>query len=98
MLTEGVAMKLFILRPREGLSLAVNPWEPWYNKTFGFVIRAKNEEIARMTAALTATDDLYADSKGKEGQQAWIQSKFSTCEELAVDGPEGIIIADEHWA
>ena len=39
-------MKLWILRPIEGSPY----WEPWYDKAFGFVVRAKDEKEARMIA------------------------------------------------
>ena len=43
-------MELWILRAMENLPKFDDPWEPWYNKAFGFVIRAGNEESARRLA------------------------------------------------
>jgi hypothetical protein len=43
-------MKLWILRPVNGLSKVDNPWEPWYDKAFGFVARAETEAEARVLA------------------------------------------------
>jgi len=43
-------MPLWLLRPREDLPVEDNPWEPWYDKAFGFVVRAKTEAIARQLA------------------------------------------------
>ena len=87
-------MKLFILRPREEVldleDRKCNPWEPWYDKTFGLVIRAETEDIARRIAAAIAVD--------REGGDAWLESQFSTCKVLTEEGEEGIVIADEHWA
>ena len=40
-------MKLWLLRPREDLPYDKDPWEPWYDKAFGFVVRAETEERAR---------------------------------------------------
>ncbi|MFA5165656.1 MAG: hypothetical protein WC481_08880 [Candidatus Omnitrophota bacterium] len=80
-------MKLWLLRPKEGLPEnegPLNPWEPWYDKTFGFVIRAETEGEARKIA------------KGDcdcEGRSAW-SSAFSTCIELLPEGESGIIIKD----
>lgn len=75
-------MKLWILRPRlEGKE----PWNPWYDKAFGFVIRAKNEEHARLIAAGEC---------GDEGPQAWRDQNLSSCVELTADGLETLIIRD----
>jgi hypothetical protein len=38
-------MKLWILKPVPGLSDDVNPWNPWYYKVFGFVVRAKRKRM-----------------------------------------------------
>ena len=51
-------MKLWILRPIKGLGSDDNPWEPWYNKAFGFVVRADNVKDARKFANEDAGDDL----------------------------------------
>lgn len=80
-------MKLFILRPRENLNRESNPWEPWYDKTFGLVVRAESEERAR---ALASTDESMKD--------AWLSSDCSSCVELQSAGIEEIIIKDQHWA
>jgi hypothetical protein len=40
-------MKLWLLRPKEGRS----HWEPWYDKAFGFVVRANSETEARKLAS-----------------------------------------------
>ena len=43
-------MKLWLLRPRENFAKGNNPWHPWYDKYFGFVIRAETEDEARSIA------------------------------------------------
>jgi hypothetical protein len=50
-------MKLFILRPVAGLPDNDNPWEPWYDKVFGFVVRAHDEPAARLLAQANAADE-----------------------------------------
>ena len=40
-------MKLWILMPKENLNKGDDPWNPWYDKCFGMIIRAKTEEEAR---------------------------------------------------
>ena len=71
-------MTLWLLRP-------VRQWEPWYDKMFGVVVRAPTREEARRLASKEA---------GDEGAAAWTDSSESTCEELAPEGPEGVIIKD----
>lgn len=74
-------MKLYILRPTGN----PNKWEPWYDKAFGFVVRANNVREARKLAASDA---------GNEGKMAWLDSKHSSCKELTIKGKCEIIIRD----
>jgi len=74
-------MKLWLLRPIEG----VEDWTPWYDKAFGHVVRAEDETEAR---------ELAAREQGNEGEDAWLNSKKSTCVELNTDGEAGHIIQD----
>jgi hypothetical protein len=52
---------------------------------FGFVVRAKDEATARRLAAA---------QPGDEGAEAWLLPQYSTCVELPIDGPDGVIMAD----
>ncbi len=81
-------MKLYILRAKE----ASGPWHPWYDKAFGFVIRAKTEEAARKLADQNAGDENrdYDDS----APHPWLLETYSTCDELAKPGPEELILRD----
>ena len=74
-------MKLWLLRPIEEIS----DWVPWYDKAFGHVVRAEDETDARKLAATEA---------GSEGEDAWLNSKKSTCVELRADGEAEYIIQD----
>lgn len=81
-------MKLFILRPVEGLDAADNPWSPWYDKCFGFIIRAETEAEARKIAHENGYDEnMYSCSP-------WLNKKYSTCTELTNYGEAGIIMLD----
>lgn len=73
-------MKLWILRPIDEND---SPWEPWYDKAFGFVVRAENVEKARQIAAIWS---------GREGEEAWTNPYLSTCNELTQIGDEDMII------
>ncbi|MBI4029157.1 MAG: hypothetical protein HY376_02220 [Candidatus Blackburnbacteria bacterium] len=53
-------MKLWLLKPREDVleKDEDNPWDPWYDKTFGWVIRADTEEEARSIAQNQGGDEI----------------------------------------
>lgn len=85
-------MKLWLLRPNK-YDFAVDEltyiqgtaWDPWFDKAFGFVVRAKNENEARIRAQEQA---------GDEGDAVWLSSEFSTCTELTADGEPAVVIRD----
>lgn len=76
-------LKLWLLRPMEGLTVD-NPWEPWYDKAFGFVVCAINEKSARGIAQKNC---------GDEGSSTWLNADHASCTELKADS-EGLIIRD----
>ena len=78
-------MKLWLIKAREDLPKRTNPWEPWYDKAFGFVIAAETEEIARQLAA---------DNAGDEHGQSWLSEIYSTCVELTSNRPSGLVLKD----
>jgi hypothetical protein len=75
-----MSMKLWLLKPVDDTAA---PWLPWYDRMFGFVIRAISEDKARSLAASKC---------GDEGPDAWLSSRTSFCVELQADGAEGIIL------
>ena len=88
-------MKLFLLRPVKDLPNE-NPWEPWYDKTFGFVVRAENHVTARHLADEAGGDETSFRSDGSD--HPWLDPKFSTCVELLKDGGAEVVINDHHSA
>ena len=76
-------MKLFLLENREDLAKDDDPWKLWYDKAFGFVIRAIDERAAR---------ELAASQCGDESKKAWQNSGYSTCVELTADGIAEVIL------
>jgi hypothetical protein len=78
-------VKLYLLRPVTNDPL----WKPWYDKSFGFVVRAPSEAIARSIAAGKA---------GDEGEEAWASEEHSLCVELSGKGPAELVIQDFHAA
>jgi len=100
-------MKLWELRPLDkyrerddpGRRDQLNPWDPWYNKAFGFIVRAETEERAREIANENAGDEnnewIGID---KPIKTPWLHPQYSTCDELIPDGMEGLIVRDFHAA
>jgi hypothetical protein len=87
-------MKLWILKPVDNLPQSDDPWKPWYDRAFGFVVRAETEEAAREFA--------HRDG-GKENRWAmprgpWLDANYSTCDELTADGEVGVVLQDFHAA
>jgi hypothetical protein len=88
-------MKLWILRPIE--KDGDNPWNPWYDKAFGFVVRAETEEDARAMANADAGDENrgeFMGSKIADTKTPWLDPKYSTCEPLTADGSAGVMMQD----
>ena len=84
-------MKLWILRPVDGLVNTDNPWEPWYDKAFGFVVRADTEEEARKLAHDDSGDET------KKTRAPWLDAAYSTCAELLPEGP-AVVVAQDFYA
>ncbi len=78
-------MKLWILAARTETNIKNDPFIPWYDKMFGIVVRAENEEIARYIAS---------ENNGEEKPEAWLNEDYSTCEEILSDGEEMVILRD----
>lgn len=92
-------MKLWLLRPAEGLERNEDPWEPYYEKTFGFVVRAASAEDARQIADRNSGNENQPKYRGNElvhEKHPWLDERLSTCTELCADGEPGVIIQD-HW-
>ena len=77
-------MKLWILKN-------IRPNGPHYDVACGFVVRAENENHARV---LIHSSRLGDDGYGDEGPDTWIDSTLSTCNELTPDGDAAIILRD----
>jgi hypothetical protein len=75
-------LKLWLLQPVKD----ADPWMPFHDCMFGFVVRADSEAVARSIAATRASD---------EGPKAWLSSQNSSCVELQADEQPGVIL--ESW-
>ncbi len=80
-------MRLFQLSRVCGLPNDDNPWFTPYDKMFGVIVRAKDGAHAREIAAREC---------GDEGEQVWLDSRYTSCVDLMQDGVEGVIITDFH--
>ena len=90
-------MKIFELRPIENLKDGDNPWEPWYDKIFGFIVRAETEAEARKIANENAGYENIGESlsnKTANTKEPWLDEKYSTCIELTGSGEAGMIMED----
>ncbi len=89
-------MKLWILRPRETTE-GDNPWSPWYDKVFGFVVRAETARAARKIANENAGDEnrgCFLGEKTSKTKQPWLDAKYSKCTRLGDDGKQGLVMRD----
>lgn len=87
-------MKLWILRPVDGLPANDNPWEPWYDKCFGFVVRTETEEDARKAADDDGGDENGHSWDSSSQKHPWLNPKYSTCLELTTDGEAELVMRD----
>lgn len=71
-------MKLWMLKP-------LKDWKPWYDRAFGFIVRAPSAKMARKLAAEKA---------GDEGGQVWMDPNKTKCEELNADGEAEVVLRD----
>jgi hypothetical protein len=87
-------MKLFLLEPRQDLPHNGSPWDPWYDKCFGMVVRAENETHARKIAdANGGSETITQPWQDKQKQpNPWLDKKYSTCEVINEDGDAGLVL------
>ena len=93
--------RLWLLRPVDGLPDKDNPWEPWYDKSFGFVICADSEEEARQLAHANAGDENrgeFLERETADTKAPWLNAKYSTCAELTPAHEKGVVLQDFHSA
>lgn len=92
-------MRLWLLRPVEPRTGERDPWKPWYDKAFGFVVRADTEALARECASKqTGDEDYYGKKHPEYAGSVWCDPVYTTCVELTADGESGIVMQDFHSA
>jgi len=85
---------IWLLKARDALDKVNDPWEPWYDKYFGFVIRADSSMEARRIAHEYAKES----KENRNKQNPWLEDKYSTCIEILNSGESEIILKDFHAA
>jgi hypothetical protein len=87
-------MKFFRLSPRhDTLWWCVegkDPWQPYHEKAFGFVVRAADVEEARWLAHQSAGEENGA----LDGVSPWLDENYSSCEELRDDAAAEVILVN----
>jgi len=92
-------MKLWLLARRKDLPETDDPWEPWYDKAFGFVVRAATEKEARAIAdAHGGAETITWRSGGNIDAHPWLSGAYSICVELLAEGDAGLVMEDVHAA
>jgi hypothetical protein len=84
-----------------GLQEDDDPWDPWFDKCFGFVVRAPTKRRARELANGAAGQEnrgVFLFTKIADTTTPWLDPKYSSCIELTGAGEEGVIIEDVHSA
>jgi hypothetical protein len=67
-----------------------DPWQPAYDRAFGFVVRAPDEEAARWQAHEAAGDE----NGTLKGVSPWLDANYSNCEEMRGDGSSEVILVN----
>ena len=87
---------LWLLKARTNTTKTDNPWNPWYDKAFGFVVSARTEEEARRIANDNGGDECgqVKHTVYRTGGDPWLDPKLSTCEPLKAPDTAEVIFRD----
>lgn len=80
-------MKLWLLKPVEGLAKDNDPWEMPYDKTDGVVVRAECETDAREIAVEAGGDEMTIAM-----ESPWLNPRYTTCTVIDKKGPAEVIL------
>lgn len=75
-------MKLYLLRP-------TTPSRPWYDTAQGFVVRAHNDETARVLADLKGGDESHSEWNPTK-PHVWLDPLTTTCECIGICDDGGV--------
>jgi hypothetical protein len=91
---------LYILRPK-ACEPKDDPWDPWFDKCFGFVIVAESEDEARQLADKEAGDEnrgSFLRAKTADTNHPWLDSKYTSCELLTADSVDSPTVIMKDFA
>lgn len=77
------------------LARPVNPWTPWFDKTFAVIVRAIDERSARSYAQGVAGNErrgvyrAFGDLADEVAADVWLDGDYTTCTTLTEDGDPG---------
>lgn len=83
-------MKIYILRP---IISGGEPWSPWYDKAFGFVVCAETSEEARHLAQEAGGDEVWENFHSTKNS-VWTNPSLTICKELVAGDEAKIIMRD----
>ena len=86
--------KLWLLKPINNSKQSL--WDPWYDKAFGFVVRASTASEARAFAQAKAGTEAEGSDWQDESTNipVWTSPELTSCELLVPEGEEGIVLRD----
>ena len=84
-------MALWLLKTRDDLEKGNDPWEPWYDKTFGMVIRGDSEKEIREIAQNKCQ---HGDESREGVGNPWLKKEYSVCTKLLGKGNKEVILED----
>jgi len=67
-----------------------DPWQPHYDRAFGFVVRAPDAEQARWLAHQAGGNE----NQCLEGVQPWLDENYSRLEELTDEGSSEVLMVN----
>jgi hypothetical protein len=79
-------MTIWNLKPLQTLG-PEHPWEPWWDTTHAFVIRAGSEDEARAMTERRAGEEV----RNNGGKNPWLDPTLTSCVELTLDGEPTVV-------
>lgn len=76
---------IWLLRPIDDNA---GPWNPWYDRCFGFVVRANSEQEARLAT------EAQGGAEQRNHTNPWLDQALTTCIPLNLEGPTEVIMTD----
>ena len=90
---------LYLIKP---IDSKAGPWNPWYDKCFGAVVCAQNENAARFELAREREARAVP---GSESPEVWLDVALTTCAQLGAAepdedpwGPADVVLLDVRMA